>query len=153
MLRNHGFKTRYENELLGGNFRLDAIQAAVLRVKLRHLDEWTQGRQRNAAEYRKRLPLTAVLPKETTGRHIYNQFVIRHPRRDSLMERLKKEQIGCEVYYPIPLHLQACFKSLGYRTGDFPESESAARESLALPIYPELTTEMIQRVCDAIARV
>ena len=153
MLRNHGFKTRYENELLGGNFRLDAIQAAVLRVKLRYLDAWTQGRQSNAAEYRKRLPSTVTLPKEVAGRHTYNQFVIRHAHRDALMDRLKKEQIGCEVYYPIPLHLQACFKDLEHRIGDFPESERAARETLALPIYSELTTEMIQRVCDAIARV
>jgi dTDP-4-amino-4,6-dideoxygalactose transaminase len=152
-LRNHGFKTRYDNELLGGNFRLDAIQAAVLRVKLRHLDRWTEGRRRNAAEYRRRLPPAVGLPKENPGRHIYNQFVIRHPRRDALMEHLKTEGIGCEVYYPIPLHLQTCFKPLNYQPGDFPESERAARETLALPIYPELTEGMIQRVCDAIARV
>jgi dTDP-4-amino-4,6-dideoxygalactose transaminase len=153
MLRNHGFRTRYDNELLGGNFRLDAIQAAVLRVKLRHLDQWTEGRQRNAAEYRKRMPSGVGLPKESAGRHIYNQFVVRHARRDALMDLLKKEQICCEVYYPIPLHMQTCFKSLGYRPGDFPASEQAARESLALPIYPELTTDRIQRVCDVIARV
>ena len=153
MLRNHGFRTRYDNELLGGNFRLDAIQAAVLRVKLRHLDRWTEGRRRNAAEYRKRLPATVLLPKETGDRHIYNQFVIRHPRRDALMEALKKEQIGCEVYYPIPLHLQTCFRSLGHHAGELPASEQAARESLALPIYPELTPDRIQHVCDVIARV
>ena len=153
MLRNHGFRTRYDNELLGGNFRLDAIQAAVLRVKLRHLDQWTEGRRRNAAEYRKRMPPGVGLPKESIGRHIYNQFVIRHARRDALMDLLKKEQIGCEVYYPIPLHMQTCFKSLGHRPGDFPASEQAARESLALPIYPELTPDMIQRVCEVIARV
>jgi dTDP-4-amino-4,6-dideoxygalactose transaminase len=153
MLRNHGFRTRYDNELLGGNFRLDAIQAAVLRVKLRHLDQWTEGRRRNAAEYRKRMPPGVGLPKEIAGRHIYNQFVIRHARRDSLMDLLKMEQIGCEVYYPIPLHMQTCFKSLGHRPGDFPASEQAGRESLALPIYPELTTDRIQRVCDVIAQV
>jgi dTDP-4-amino-4,6-dideoxygalactose transaminase len=153
MLRNHGFRTRYDNELLGGNFRLDAIQAAVLRVKLRHLDAWTEGRRRNAAEYRKRLPSTVRLPKESAGRHTYNQFVIRHPRRDAVMELLRKEQIGCEVYYPIPLHMQTCFKSLSHRPGDFPVSEQASRETLALPIYPELTPDRIQRVCDVIARV
>jgi len=152
-LRNHGFRTRYDNELLGGNFRLDAIQAAVLRVKLRHLDRWTEARQRNAAEYRKRLPANVTLPVERPGRHIYNQFVIRHSNRDALMQQLKRQGIGCEIYYPIPLHLQTCFESLGYKSGDFPSSEQAARGTLALPIYPELTTAMIQRVCDAIARV
>ena len=131
MLRNHGFKKRYHNELLGGNFRLDAIQAAVLRVKLRHLDRWTEARQRNAAEYRKCLPPGIGLPAEKPGRHVYNQFVIRHPRRDALMEHLKEQRIGCEVYYPVPLHLQKCFEALGHRPGDFPVSEQAARETLA----------------------
>lgn len=153
MLRNHGFRTRYNNELLGGNFRLDAIQAAVLRVKLRHLDRWTEARQRNAAEYREHLGPGIGLPAERNGRHVYNQFVIRHPRRDALMDHLKRQGIGCEVYYPIPLHLQKCLELLGNRAGDFPHSEQAARESLALPIYPELTSEMIRRVCLAIARV
>jgi dTDP-4-amino-4,6-dideoxygalactose transaminase len=153
MLRNHGFKTRYHNELLGGNFRLDAIQAAVLRVKLRHLDRWTEGRQRNAAEYRKHLGPGIGLPAERNGRHVYNQFVIRHPRRDALMDYLKGQGIGCEVYYPIPLHLQKCLETLENRAGDFPHSEQAARESLALPIYPELTSERIRRVCHAIAQV
>ena len=152
-LRNHGFRSRYDNELLGGNFRLDAIQAAVLRVKLRYLDQWTGARQRNAAEYRKRLPASVDLPLERPGRHIYNQFVIRHSNRDTLMQHLKNERIGCEVYYPIPLHLQKCFEALNYHSGDFPSSEQAARETLALPVYPELTPAMIQRVCDAIARV
>jgi dTDP-4-amino-4,6-dideoxygalactose transaminase len=97
MLRNHGFRTKYHNELLGGNFRLDALQAAVLRVKLRHLDRWTQCRQRNAAEYRQVLPPGVGLPVEVAGRHVYNQFVIRHPRRDALIDYLKAQQIGCEV--------------------------------------------------------
>jgi len=153
MLRNHGFRTRYDNELLGGNFRLDAIQAAVLRVKLRHLDAWTDARRRNAAQYREQLPGGVVLPAERPGKHTYNQFVIRHPRRDALMQHLKNEGIGCEIYYPIPLHLQRCFESLKYEPGNFPVSEQAAKETLALPIYPELTPEMIQRVCAAIAQV
>ncbi len=146
MLRMHGFRSRYVNEILGGNFRLDALQAAVLRVKLRYLDRWTESRRGNAAEYRRLLPRGVVLPVESPGRHIYNQFVIRHPRRDSLMEKLRSEGIGCEVYYPLPSHLQPCFAGLGYQAGDFPASEEASLESLALPIYPELSLPMIQRV-------
>lgn len=153
MLRDHGFKKRYFCEILGGNFRLDAIQAAVLRVKLRHLDLWTTARQRHAAEYRMCMPAGVGLPDEKPGRHVYNQFVIRHSRRDALMEHLKEQGIGCEVYYPVPLHLQKCFETLGHRTGEFPVSEQASRESLALPIYPELTAEMIQRVALTVAQV
>jgi dTDP-4-amino-4,6-dideoxygalactose transaminase len=151
MLRVHGYRSRCVNELLGGNFRLDAMQAAVLRVKLRYLDRWTEARQRNAAEYRRLLPKGVVLPLQKPGRHIYNQFVIRHGRRDHLMEKLKEEGIGCDVYYPVPSHLQPCFAELGHRSGDFPVSEEAALESLALPIYPELSAEMIQRVSAAVA--
>src|SRR6185436_11153063 len=99
MLRVHGYRSRYVNELLGGNFRIDAIQSAVLRVKLRHLDRWTEARRRNAAEYRKLLPKNVVLPLEKPGRHIYNQFVIRCAQRDNMMDNLKREGIGCEVYY------------------------------------------------------
>jgi len=153
MLRDHGFSSKYHNELLGGNFRLDAIQAAVLRVKLRYLDRWTDARQRHATEYRDSLPAGIGLPVEKPGRHVYNQFVIRHSRRDALMAHLKGQGIGCEVYYPVPLHLQKCFEALGHRAGDFPLSEQAAAETLALPIYPELTAEMISRVAQAIARV
>jgi dTDP-4-amino-4,6-dideoxygalactose transaminase len=153
MLRDHGFKNRYYSELLGGNFRLDALQAAVLRVKLRHLDRWTAGRQRNAAEYRKCMPAGVGLPAEKPGRHVYNQFVIRHPQRDALMKHLKGQGIGCEVYYPLPLHLQKCFGSLGHRDGDFPASEQASRESLALPIYPELTPQMIRRIAETIGQL
>ena len=153
MLRDHGFKKRYYAEILGGNFRLDAIQAAVLRVKFRYLDRWTKARQRNAAEYRKCLPPEIGLPAEKSGSHVYHQFVIRHPRRDALIEHLREQKIGCEVYYPVPLHLQKCFEDLRHRPGDFPISEQAARETLALPIYPELTPEMIQRIAQAIARV
>lgn len=156
MLRMHGFRTKYNNELLGGNFRLDEIQAAVLRVKLKHLDAWTEGRRRNAAFYREALSRTKSieLPHELpNSRHIYNQFVIRSAKRDELMSHLKRQEIGCEVYYPIPLHLQVCFKDLGHKPGDFPFSEAASRESLALPIYPELTPDMIQTVAEKICSV
>jgi dTDP-4-amino-4,6-dideoxygalactose transaminase len=150
MLRNHGFRTRYYNEILGGNFRLDAIQAAVLRVKLKYLDRWTEGRQRNAALYREQIR-SAQLPIERPGRrHIYNQFVIRSSKRDALMAHLKQNEIASEVYYPVPLHLQKCFSDLGYRKGSLPVSEQAAETTLALPIYPELTPEMIRYVASAI---
>ena len=154
LLRSHGFKTKYFNEILGGNFRLDEIQAAVLRIKLKYLDGWTDGRRRNAALYRNSLQNSgaAELPYEIpNSRHIYNQFVVRSPRRDELMAHLKEQGIGCEVYYPIPLHLQQCFKDLACKAGDFPVSEAASRESLALPIYPELTADMIQTVCRAVS--
>jgi dTDP-4-amino-4,6-dideoxygalactose transaminase len=153
MLRNHGSMDKYHNELLGGNFRLDAIQAAVLRVKLRYLDAWTAARRKNAETYREYLPPGVHSPAEKIGKHVYNQFVILHPRRDALMKHLKEQGIGCEVYYPLPLHLQKCFEDLGHRPGDFPASERAARESLAVPIYPELTSQRIRRVCDSIAQV
>ncbi len=156
ILRAHGSSPKYYHKFIGGNFRLDALQAAVLRVKLQYLDEWTAARQRNAAAYRRlfaghsgesqiRLPADSV-----DGRHIYNQFVIRVPRRDDLLAFLKSRQIGSAIYYPLPLHLQECFASLGYRPGDFPVSEAAARETLALPIYPELTEPMLEQVVDAV---
>ncbi|PYS54288.1 MAG: transcriptional regulator [Acidobacteria bacterium] len=153
LLRSHGFRNKYETERLGGNFRIDEIQAAVLRVKLKYLDLWTDGRRRNAGLYREMLGNChwVELPCESSNsRHTYNQFVIRTNRRDDLMSCLKAKGIGCAVYYPIPLHLQACFTGLGYKTGDLPVSEAASSESLALPIYPELTPEMLQRVANAI---
>src|ERR1051326_1578037 len=151
LLRSHGSRTKYYNELLGGNFRLDEIQAAVLRVKLRHLETWTEARRRNAALYRRELGgvKSVTLPSEVpNSRHVFNQFVIRSKRRDSLMSHLKEAGIGCEIYYPVPLHLQPCFSHLG---GHFPESEAAAKESLALPVYPELSREMIQFVAESVA--
>ena len=153
LLRSHGFKTKYHNEILGGNFRLDEIQAAVLRVKLKYLDGWTEGRRRNAALYRKNLARTGrvELPfEQPNSRHIYHQFVIRVERRDDMMAQLREREIGSDVYYPIPIHLQRSFGSLGYRVGDFPISEALANQSLALPIYSELTSEMILSVCQAL---
>ncbi len=154
ILRNHGAEPKYYHAMVGGNFRLDAIQAAVLRVKLRHLDDWSAARQRNAARYRELFAgVDAVkCPAELPGRrHIYNQFSIRVPRRDELRAHLAEKKIGCEVYYPVPLHLQECFADLGYGKGDMPESERAAAEVLALPVYPELSEEQQKRVVDAIA--
>lgn len=150
-LRGHGSRTKYYNEVVGGNFRLDEIQAAVLRVKLKYLDRWTEGRQRNAALYRELLGDRVVLPAELPeSRHIYNQFVIRSSSRDDLMAHLKNEGVGTEIYYPLPLHLQPCFSQLGYSPGAFPASEAAARESLALPIYPELAAGDIRMVARAV---
>jgi dTDP-4-amino-4,6-dideoxygalactose transaminase len=153
LLRNHGFTTKYHNQILGGNFRLDEIQAAMLRVKLKYLDAWTEGRRRNAALYRKNLAQNGrvELPfEQPNSRHIYHQFVIRVDRRDETMAHLRDHGIGSEVYYPIPIHLQRSFGSLGYRAGDFPISEALAIQSLALPIYSELTPEMILSVCQAL---
>ena len=161
-LRNHGGERRYYHRMIGGNFRLDALQAAVLAIKLPHLDEWSAARRRNAAAYRElfasagldqplTLPVEIHAASGATNHHIYNQFVIRAPRRDELCEHLAKNNIGHAIYYPVPLHLQECFEHLGYREGDFPESEKAARESLALPIYPELTREQQAFVVDTIA--
>jgi dTDP-4-amino-4,6-dideoxygalactose transaminase len=181
LLRNHGYAPKYYNKVVGGNFRLDAIQAAVLRIKLKYLDKWTERRQQNAGIYRRLFEeaelsirpelagLTndaqsgasqnqlselsgVVLPFEAQNmRHIYNQFIIRSGQRDALLAHLKERQIGTEIYYPVPMHEQECFADLGYKTGDFQGSERAAGETLALPIYPELTEQMITTVVDAIA--
>jgi len=150
-LRVHGSSRKYIYDAIGINSRLDALQAAILAVKLLHLDNWTAGRQRNAQLYRQLfgrfaspVSLPEVQPYQT--RHIYNQFVIRCPRRDELRDYLRQNGVGSEVYYPLPLHLQECFADLGYRAGDFPVSERLAREVLALPIYPELTPENVATV-------
>ena len=142
MLRVHGTKKKYIHDFVGINSRLDALQAAVLRVKFRYLDEWTKGRQENAARYRELLAgvaavRTPVEPPSST-RHIYNQFVIRCERRNELQAHLKAAGIGTEVYYPVPMHVQKCFADLGYTQGDFPVSEACAEDSLALPVYSEL---------------
>jgi dTDP-4-amino-4,6-dideoxygalactose transaminase len=158
ILRVHGGKPKYHHSLIGGNFRLDELQAAVLNVKLPHLDAWSAARQRNAAFYdaafaRAALDGQVQTPKAEAGaRHIYNQYVIRVQERDRLREHLARCQVGTEIYYPIPLHLQKCFEYLQYRAGDFPESERAAAQTLALPIYPELSTEQLQFVVDSIVR-
>lgn len=152
MLRIHGAKKKYYHEWIGINSRLDALQAAVLRAKLPHLDGWTEGRQRNADLYRQTIaelgiPVKVPVVKPYQTRHIYNQFVILAPRRNELQAYLKAQGIGTEVYYPVPMHLQKCFSHLGYRAGDFPVSERLANESLALPVYPELAPDDIEHVC------
>ena len=156
---NHGGgATKYDNVVLGTNSRLDNLQAAILRVKLKYLDGWTAARQANAARYEKLFAQTdlvqsgqVVLPAAKTNRHIYNQFILRAKNRDGLLAHLRSREIGTEVYYPVPLHLQECFRGLGHQPGDFPESERAAKETLALPIYPDLTDEMAAWVVGAIA--
>ena len=153
--RVHGGKPKYQHRIVGGNFRLDALQAAVLRVKLKHLAEWTRTRRENADRYRSlfkemRLLDRVLLPSDSAG-HIYNQFVVRLPNRERLRDFLREHNIETEVYYPIPLHLQECFAELGYRVGDFPCAEAAAQDSLALPIYPELSAEQQRHVVRQIA--
>ena len=156
VLRVHGGKPKYFHAEIGGNFRIDELQAAVLNVKLRHLDSWTAGRQRNAARYQELfrtagLSRTLGLPVALPGfRHIYNQDVIRAPERDRLRAHLAERGVGTEVYYPVPLHLQACFAYLGGRAGDCPEAERAAGETLALPVYAELGADALEYVVDSI---
>jgi dTDP-4-amino-4,6-dideoxygalactose transaminase len=153
-LRVHGSTVKYFHDSVGLNSRLDGLQAAVLRVKLRHLDAWSEGRGRNAALYRRLLRETGLVcpePPDYQTRHIYNQFVLRVERRDELKAFLTDRGIGTEIYYPLPLHLQKCFTYLGYGEGDLPVSEALARETLALPIYPELTPEDIQYVGSCLA--
>ena len=154
-LRVHGSKKKYYHQWIGVNSRLDALQAAVLRVKFRYLDGWSEGRQKNAGIYRTLLaklsvPVIPAQPAAYQTRHIYNQFVIRSERRDALQSHLKKQGIGSEVYYPLPLHLQECYRFLGHKPGDFPVSEKLAAESLALPIHSELAFEDIEYVCESI---
>lgn len=167
-MRMHGEVRQYVHTFVGGNFRIDALQAAVLHVKLPHLNGWTEGRQRNADAYRELLAERGVLlgdtiePVEGRGgvvtpfvpegfRHIYHQFVIRADRRDELMAFLNEREIGARIYYPIPLHQQECFADLGYKDGDMPVAELLAKEVLALPVYQEMTREMLEYVADQIA--
>ena len=152
IMRNHGSKPKYYHEYIGGNFRLDPIQAVVLLVKLGRLDGWSAGRRKNAAYYNKRFEGTAVERPYVSDdcETIYNQYVVRVPNRDGVVEHLKGQNIGCEVYYPVPLHLQKCFEGLGYRRGDLPEAEKAAKEVMALPIYPELSDEMKDCIVDEV---
>jgi len=157
VLRVHGGKPKYFHAVVGGNFRIDELQAAVLRVKLKYLDGWTEGRQRNAAYYDaafadaglgEKLRTPAAVPGY---RHIFNQYVVRAQNRDALRARLTERGIGSEIYYPVPLHLQKCFAYLNHRAGDFPQSERAAAETLALPIYPELNEAQLAHVVATIA--
>jgi dTDP-4-amino-4,6-dideoxygalactose transaminase len=149
---------KYYHRAVGANFRMDALQAAVLRVKAPHLESWTEGRRRNAARYRLLFRETGLdgaiaLPVEPADRrHIFNQFVIRTPERDALKRHLDEHGIGNEIYYPVPFHLQPCFADLGYRPGAFPHAERAASESLAIPIYGELTEAQQRTVVAAIAQ-
>jgi dTDP-4-amino-4,6-dideoxygalactose transaminase len=158
LLRTHGMQPKYYHHLVGANFRMDALQAAVLRVKAPHLAGWTEGRRANAARYRRLfrdagLDPAVTLPAEPADRsHIFNQFVIRTPERDALKRHLDEQGIGNELYYPVPFHLQPCFADLGYRPGAFPHAERAALESLAIPVYPELTEAQQQAVVSTIGR-
>jgi len=151
-LREHGECGQYLHDEVGLNSRLDAIQAAVLLVKLRHLDGWSDGRARNAAYYNERFEGSDVVAPyaRPDSRHIYNQYVVRVPRRDELLAHLREQGIGCALYYPVPLHLQKCFESLGYGEGDFPESERASRETIAIPVFSLLTEEERDHVATTI---
>ena len=168
-LRNHGATRRYYHDEIGWNARMDAIQGAVLRIKLRHLEQWNQGRRQIAANYDSLLQQAGLTrPRGTSthvdaseplalpatapqAKHIFHQYVVRAHRRDQLREFLESRRIGCQIYYPVPLHRQPCFAYLGYKPGDFPEAERACREVLALPIFPELTAPEQQQVVTAIA--
>lgn len=154
LIRTHGMEPKYYHSVLGGNFRLDALQAAVLRVKARHLSTWTEARRRNAARYGRLFSdagVSVTLPVEPPGSyHIYNQYVIRANQRDRLRAHLDASGIGTEIYYPVPFHLQPCFADLGYAAGDFPVAERAARETLALPIYAELTEDQQRYIVDSV---
>jgi dTDP-4-amino-4,6-dideoxygalactose transaminase len=160
--RQHGMEPRYYHHFIGGNFRLDEIQAAILGVKLPHLDEWSAARRKVADTYRAEfgragltdritLPAEPFRDRGLTNHHIYHQYVIRAPRRDALRAHLTRKEIGTAIYYPLALHEQECFRYLGYQAGDFPEAEQAARETLALPMYPELSPEAQRYVVESIA--
>jgi dTDP-4-amino-4,6-dideoxygalactose transaminase len=155
-LRMHGQSGPYQHPVVGGNFRIDALQAAILRVKLPHVGSWIEGRRANAERYRSLFTKAGLehavrLPIAVAGRgHTFNQYVIRAPRRDELRGFLTERGIGAAVYYPLPVHLQPCFEGLGYRKGDFPVAEQASREVLALPVFPELEDGELAEVVNAI---
>jgi dTDP-4-amino-4,6-dideoxygalactose transaminase len=157
LLRNHGAEPKYFHKRIGGNFRLDALQAAVLRVKLPHLDGWTARRRENADRYDRLFGESAAADRITLParnpdcHHIFNQYIVRVPARDAVRARLTAAGTGSEIYYPVPFHLQECFAPLGYRKGDFPAAEAAAAETLALPIYSELTDAQQREVVAAVA--
>jgi dTDP-4-amino-4,6-dideoxygalactose transaminase len=152
VMRSHGSKPKYYHKVIGGNFRLDPLQAAVLLVKLPHLDAWSYGRRGNASIYDQEFASSPIGTPWVSpdAISIYNQYVIRVPERDELMAHLNANQIGCEIYYPVPMHLQECFSNLGYKKGNLPEAERAAGEVLALPVYPELSREQIRFVSQTI---
>jgi len=151
-LREHGSTQRYYHDEIGFNYRMEGIQGAVLGIKLKHLDAWTQGRRRVAHRYHELLAQTPLkLPREADyAESAWHLYVVRHPRRDELKKHLESEHVGCALHYPLPLHLQKAYAHLGYKAGDFPVSEKAARECLSLPIYPELTDAQVERVADVI---
>jgi len=154
LMRNHGAEERYYHRHVGGNFRLDSIQAAIVMVKLKYLESWHEARRRNAAYYNERFAGCDAVETpyaEPHNRMIYNQYVIRIPgKRDAVQAHLNRKKIGNAIYYPVPLHLQECFADIGCKEGDFPQAERAAREVLALPIYPELTREQLDEVAGAV---
>jgi dTDP-4-amino-4,6-dideoxygalactose transaminase len=158
ILRVHGGHPKYYHQKIGGNFRLDALQAAIVSIKLKYLDDWTAGRQKNAITYRRLISNAGLegivkCPMEKESRHIYNQFVIEVPeKRDELRQFLTDKGVGHEVYYPVPLHLQKCFAYLGYNRGDFSVSEHAADHTLALPIYPELVEDHLSYVVEQLKK-
>lgn len=157
-LRNHGAHPKYYHKMIGGNFRLDALQAAVLNVKLKYLDSWTEGRQKNADYYdqgmvQQNLDKHIKIPTRLTGyRHIFNQYILQMKERDALLKYLQNNNIGCEIYYPVTFNNQECFKYLGYKKGEFPIAEKAANETLAIPIYPELTSDQKDYILDSIRK-
>ena len=156
IMRVHGSQPKYYHKVIGGNFRFDALQAAILLIKFRYLEQWTEKRRKNARIYREVFARKGIegieLPFEGKGRHIYNQFVIKiHQKRDELKRYLTNQGIGCEIYYPVPLHIQECFLYLGYRPEDCPVSLEAAAKTIALPIYPELREEQIEYIVEKIS--
>jgi dTDP-4-amino-4,6-dideoxygalactose transaminase len=154
-MRVHGSGHTYYHDVVGGNFRIDALQAAILTIKLKQLENWTEARRARAARYRTLIEVAGLAPErvrppaEPASRHVYHQFVVRAQQRDELAKHLTSRQIGCGVYYPLPLHLQKCFAALGGKPGDYPHSERAAAEVLALPMYPELTERQQEAVVGA----